>query len=226
MVLLEECQQTSDEVWPVKDLVLPSDQAVNVGVILEGLQGVQRHKREDKWHLLEITCERVDLVLGLDLAHELQAERQILEKISKGLVCFVFFLLFKGQLLLGKRREAIIVTTCRAIEILLLVKMCDVRVSPLDIQALCTVFDLDDIVEDGLVDSIEAACVLRALYFRSKVDLADNELPEELELSYPDNGRNKLGRNVCQVLSEHLIVLQAAWRQCLKVLADRLVVLD
>jgi len=52
--------------------------------------------------------------------------------------------------------------------------MRDVRVGPLDKEALCAVLDLDDIVEDGLVDSIEAACVLRALDFRRKVDLADH----------------------------------------------------
>ena len=174
MVLLEQRQETRDEVWPVEDLVLPGDQAVNVGVVLEGLQGVHSHKREDKWHLLEIAGERIDLVLGLDLAHELEAERQILEKISERLVCFVFFLLFKGQLLLGESGEAVIATPTRAVEILLLVEMRDVRVSPLDKEALCAVLDLDDIVEDGLVDSIEAACVLRALDFRRKVDLADH----------------------------------------------------
>lgn len=176
MVLLKQCQQTHDEVRSIKDLIFPGDQAVNVGVVLEGLQGLQSYKRENQRHLVEIPRQRVDLVLRLDLANELETACQVLQELSEGLVCLIFLLLFERELLLGERRKTIVSASSGRVQ--MLVKMGDVRIGPLHVETLCTILDFNDVVQDGLVDSVKTARVLRALYFGSKVDLAHNQLPK------------------------------------------------
>jgi hypothetical protein len=71
VVLLEDGKQTGDEVRAIQDNIFLSDQRVDKSVIGQILQGVQRDDGHQEGQLVQVTGERVDLVLWLDVADEL-----------------------------------------------------------------------------------------------------------------------------------------------------------
>lgn len=103
VVLLENGEQASDEMGTVQyHLFLRSDEAVHESVIFEVLQGIQGHKSEDQRQLVQIPRQRVHLVLGLDVAHKLQAHSQIFHEITKHFIGLVLLLLLDSHLLLAE----------------------------------------------------------------------------------------------------------------------------
>ena len=83
VVLLEDRQQAGDEVRSVDDHFFPGpDQTEDGGVVAKVLESVERHEAEDERHVMQVTRQIVHLILRFDVAHELEANRHILHKLS------------------------------------------------------------------------------------------------------------------------------------------------
>ena len=160
------------------------------------------------------------------MADELKTKREILQHLPQLVVSFCLLFLFERDLLLIELWEIVISVPLLLIELILLVKMSNVRVCSLNIEALSSIFYFNNIVKNSLVDCIQASSVLRTLNFGGEIDLSDNKLSQKLKLADSDESRDKLSCYVAHVLCQHLIVLQAILTQSLEIMADRLIVLN
>jgi len=224
VVLFEDGEQARDEVGAIEHhFSLASDQTVQEGVIVHILERIQSHQGEDQGQLMEVTSQRVDLALWLDEADELQTLGEVFHEVTKDLVCFFFLLLFDGGLLLVEPRALVSHSLARTIELLLLVKGSDIWIITCQEGVLCIFFDLNDVLEDALVHRLEAAGVLSTFNFGSKVDLADHQLSQELELANHHDTRCELSRDVRGLFGQRLVLLGSPWIQSLEVRTDGLI---
>lgn len=118
---------------------------------------------------MEVTRQRVNLVLRLDVADVFEASGQVSHEGSQNLIGgFLFFFfenLFVGpQVCLGSTVGSR-VNSLRQVWKL-----------SLQIELLRCLLDLHNVVEHGLVDCLEARGVLRALHLGCEVDLTNDEL--------------------------------------------------
>ena len=107
---------------------------------------MQSHKRKDQGHLMEVSGQRIHFVLGFDLAHELKTKREIFQHLPQLVVGLRLLLLFERDLLLSKLWEVVISIPLLLIELILLIKMSNVRVCSLNIESLSSIFDFHNII--------------------------------------------------------------------------------
>ena len=101
----------------------------------------------------------------------------------------------------------------------------NVWISPLQIHSLCIFFDLYNVIKNTLVNCLKATWVLSTFNFSRKVHLSHHELSKKLEFSNLNNLRQELGSDVGKVFHQNLVVLKTPRWECLKILADNLVML-
>ena len=138
---------------------------------------------------MKISCQGVNLVLRLHISNKLKTLSEILHHFSQCFVCFVLFLFFKLLLLwihLGP------IVSIFAMIVLKICNLSNVWIVSFNENSLSIFFDLKDIIEHTLVQSIQTIRVLRTFDFCSEIDLSDNQFSQKLKLSNFDNLRHKL----------------------------------
>lgn len=133
------------------------------------------------------------------MTDKLEARCQVAHQGAQHLVRFFLLLLFEDELVGPQVSVLLAVGSLNSLG--------QIGQLTFQIELLRRLLDLNNVVQYSLVDSFEARRVLRALDLRGEVDLANDQLAQELQLTELGNARNQLQRHVTHLGSQVLILL-------------------
>lgn len=166
--------------WTIQDhLSLATDQAVEMRIVLQELKCIEGNQCEDKWHVVKLTRQAVNLVHGLYKPDVFDADGHVLHEFSHRFVG-VFLCVLLQLLLFFGQTGALVFLASWLVSVVLLVHLltensgCDLWLKSLQELSLGILLNVEDVVENALIDILEAGSVLCTLYLGCKVNLTDH----------------------------------------------------